>query len=56
MQNLNGIRSAMGFVGRELSNLRRLTELRDQLAQMQKEKDRLSEEDISKQKLFNATT
>ena len=56
VQNLHGIRETMGFVGRELSNLRRLTELRDQLVRMNQEKNRLSDEDISKQTLFNYTS
>ena len=55
MQKLHGIRETMGYVGRELNNLRRLTELRDQLVRMKKEKERLSDEEIMKQKVFNYT-
>ena len=42
MQNLSGIRAMMGYVGRELTNLRRLTDLRDQISSLSQQKPRLS--------------
>lgn len=48
MQNLSGIRAMMGYVGRELTNLRRLTDLRDQISTLQQQKPRLSQQDIDK--------
>jgi DNA/RNA endonuclease G (NUC1) len=52
MQNLSGIRAMMGYVGRELTNLRRLTDLRDQISSLQQQKPRLSQPDIDKQQVL----
>ena len=52
LNNLDSMQFAMGMISRELNNLRRLDNLRDQILTKKQQQNRLSDDDIKRQKII----